>query len=121
MAYKVDIASKLSSLLQITLEGFYMCFHWTQILLKCKWLSKVGIFFHQVSVLSLYSAAVDNNQRATSLHVCISSCHGALDDGDVWEIEQKCHFLGTTAILFVLDITEDARTDEVSFKCRKFF
>ena len=71
---------------------------------------------NQVSLLSLYSAAVENDRRTTSLHLCVSCCQGNLDDGDVWEIEQKCHFLGTAAILFVLDITGDARKDEVSFE-----
>ncbi len=67
----------------------------------------------QVSVLSLYSVAIDNPARLTSLHLCISGCHGNLEDEDVLTIEQKCNFLGMSAILFFMDITRERKSDEV--------
>ena len=81
---------------------------------------KCQFYFHllfQVSVLSLYSVAIDNPERATSLHLCISGCHGNLEDDDVSTIEQKCSFLGTSAILFLMDITAERKCDEVMTSC----
>ncbi len=69
-------------------------------------------------MLSAYSAAVENARRETSLHVCVTCCHGDLEEGDVWEVEHKCQLLGTTAILFVLDVSEEALSDQVSLFIR---
>lgn len=65
-------------------------------------------------MLSLYSAPVEHApRRVTSLHVCVTCCHGDLDEGDAWELERKCRLLGASGLLFVLDVTQDARDDEV--------